>query len=320
MPYFLFVRSSQTPLYGCLFLSLQLLLACNNNASKPPANSDIYRTDITLGYDLEKADEEIKLSNKLREISGLTYVPKKGLVAVQDEKGALYWLNKKGEIDKVIDFSADGDYEALAFEEAFLFALRADGVLFEIDRWEKNKKKAKTRVINTNLGEINDTEGLAYHPTENQLWIACKGSAAIGSERYYERAIYAYDCSLDSFLVEPIFVITRKQLQRFIRQTMRQHPDYGFYKKMLRKQKPNMPLQPSAIAIHPITQDIYLLCAAGNSLLVLNPSFEIKALWHLSPEVFEQPEGLAFHPKGDLFLSSEGQKKRARIYQFKYRP
>jgi uncharacterized protein YjiK len=274
--------------------------------------------DKALGYDLEKADEEIKLSNKLREISGLTEVPKKGLVAVQDEKGALYWLDKKGEIDEVVDFSADGDYEGLAFANEFLFALRADGVLFKIDRWKK--KKPKTTVINTNLGEINDTEGLAFHPTKKQLWIACKGSAAIGSERYYERAIYAYDLTLDSFLVEPIFVVTRKQLQRFTRQTMRQHPDYGFYKKMLRKTKPNMPLQPSAIAIHPITQDIYLLCAVGNSLLVLDPSFEIKALCRLPSEVFEQPEGLAFDDDGDLFLSSEGQKKRARIYKFNYRP
>lgn len=320
MPHLLFVHRSQALYYSCLLFSLQLLLACSNNASKPPANSDTYRTDIALGYDLDKADEEIKLSNKLREISGLTYVPKKGLVAVQDEKGALYWLDKKGNIDEVIDFSADGDYEGLAFEKEFLFALRADGVLFEIDRWEKDKKKPKTRVINTNLGEINDTEGLAYHPIENQLWIACKGSAIIGKERYYERAIYAYDLALDSFLVEPIIVISRRQLQHFIRKNMRQHPDYGFYKKMLRKEKPNMPLQPSAIAIHPITQDIYLLCAVGNSLLVLNPSFEIKALCRLHHDVFEQPEGLAFNPEGDLFLSSEGQKKKARIYEFKYRP
>lgn len=306
--------------YSSLFPILYLLVACSNNAPKPPANSDSHRVDLALGYNLEKADEEVKLSNKLREISGLTYVHKEGLVTVQDEKGALYWLDKKGDIDRVVDFSADGDYEGLAFEEDRLFVLRADGVLFEIDRWKKDKKKTRTRVINTNLGEINNTEGLAYHPEKKQLWIACKGSAVIGQERHYERAVYAYDLTLDSFFVDPLFVVSRLQLQAFVRQTMRQHPDYSYYKKMLRKEKPAMPLQPSAIAIHPLTQDIYLLCAVGNSLLILDKSFAIKGLCHLPEKDFEQPEGLAFNKKGDLFLSSEGQKKKARVYKFDYRP
>lgn len=302
--------------YIDLFLLTYLLLSCSNSAPKPPANSDSHRTDLALGYDLEKADKELKLSNKLREISGLTYVPNKGLVTVQDEKGSLYWLDKKGDIDRVAEFSADGDYEGLAFAEDYLFVLRADGVLFKIDDW--NKKKTSTKVMDTNLGEINDTEGLAYVPEQQQLWIACKASAAIGGERYYERAVYAYDLALDSFFVDPLFVISRQQLQKFINQTMRQHPDYSYYKKLLRKEKPNMPLQPSAIAVHPLTQDVYLLCAVGNSLLILNKGFKIKGLHHLNEQDFEQPEGLAFNEKGDLFLSSEGQKKRARIYRFDY--
>ncbi len=297
-----------------------LLFACANNSPKPPANSDSQRHDLALGYNLENAKKEIKLSNKLREISGLTYVPDEGLVTVQDEKGTLYWLDKKGDIDRIVDFSADGDYEGVAFQGKYLYVLRADGVLFEIDRWKKDKKKTRTRVINTNLGEPNNTEGLTYDPVSQQLWIACKGSAAIGQERYYERAVYAYDLALDSFFTKPLFSISRQQLKSFINKNMRQHPEFGYYKKMLRREKPTMPLQPSAIAVHPITQDVYLLCAVGNSLLVLNKAFKIKALCRLSDKDFEQPEGLAFNDKGDLFLSSEGQKKKARIYQFEYEP
>lgn len=306
--------------FSCCIFCAFLIFSCNNNAPKPLANSDSHRMDLALGYDFQKADKEIKLSNKLREISGLTYVPEEGLVTVQDEKGALYWLDKKGDIDRVVDFSADGDYEGLAFNGKHLFALRSDGVLFKIRRWQEEEKKTKTKVIDTNLGELNDTEGLAFHPEKEQLWIACKGSAAIGQERYYERAVYAYDLALDSFLVKPVLVVSRQDLQQFIRKNMRQHPDYSYYKKLLRKEKPTMPLQPSAIAIHPLTQEIYLLCSVGNSLLVLDKSHHIKSLCYLSPEQFEQPEGLAFNEKGDLFLSSEGQKKRARVYQFDYNP
>lgn len=305
---------------ACCLLSVFLFFSCNNTAPKPIANSEYLRMDLALGYDLQKPDKEVKLSNKLKEISGLTYVPEEGLVTVQDEKGALYWLDKKGDIDRVVDFSADGDYEGLAFNGKHLFALRSDGVLFKIRRWQEDKKKTKTKVINTNLGEINDTEGLAFHPEKQQLWIACKGSATIGQERYYERAIYAYDLTLDSFFVKPVFTLSRHQLQQFVRKNMRQHPDYSYYKKLLRKEKPNMPLQPSAIAIHPLTQEVYILCSVGSSLLVLDKSYAIKSLHYLSDEEFEQPEGLAFNEKGDLFLSSEGKKKRARVYQFDYNP
>lgn len=311
MPHFLYG--------GILLISAILLLACTSNVTQT-RDSDNFKNGLTLGYNLEKANKEVKLSNELREISGLTYVPKKGLVAVQDEKGALYWLDKKGNIDRVVDFSADGDYEGIAFEGNRLFVLRSDGVLFKIDHWKKDKKKTKTQVINTNLGEINDTEGLAYHSEKKQLWIACKGSATIGTKHDRKRAVYVYDLTLDSFFVEPLFTISHSQLKSFINKNMRQHSSYSYYKKLLRKEKPTMPLRPSAIAIHPITQDIYLLCAVGSSLLVLDKNFVIKALCHLSDKTFEQPEGLAFNEKGDLFLSSEGRKRKARLYKFDYNP
>ena len=49
-------------------------------------------------------------------------------------------------------------------------------------------------------------------------------------------------------------------------------------------------------------------------------SHNIKHVKRLSQKKFEQPEGLTFTSNGDLFISSEGQKKKARIYKFNYFP
>lgn len=288
--------------------------SCSNGTT--PTRSS---TAPIVDYQLNAPAKTFKLEKKLREISGLACYKDEFLCAVQDEQGNLYQLSKKnGAVKHKVDFSADGDYEGLACYQDRLFALRADGVLFELEDWE-DEKKAQTRVINTNLGEINDTEGVAYDPRTQQLWIACKGSAQIGQSVHQERGVYAYDLALDSFYTTPVFTISRKQVYRYIKQHLKTSPHYSFYKKLFKKAKPDLPLQPSAIAIHPITEDIYLLCAVGNSLIVLRRDFSIRHLYYLSSKLFEQPEGMTFDSKGNLYISSEGVKKKARIHYFPYR-
>ena len=183
----------------------------------------------------------------------------------------------------------------------------------------QDEKKAQTRVIDTNLGEINDTEGIAYDPRTQQLWIACKGSAQIGQSVHQERAVYAYDLTLDSFYTTPIFTLSRKQVHRYIKQQLKTSPHYDFYKKIFKKERPNLPLQPSAIAIHPLTEDVYLLCSVGRSLVVLRRDFSIRQLYYLPEALFEQPEGMTFDSQGNLYIASEGVKRKARIHYFPYR-
>lgn len=298
-----------------ILLLLGLLGACSNGTT--PARPHL--SSSTVDYQLDAPSKTFKLEKKLREISGLTCYNDEFLCAVQDEQGNLYQLSRKdGAIKHKVDFSADGDYEGLACYKDRLFALRADGVLFELTDWE-NAQKAQTRVINTNLGEINNTEGITYDPRTEQLWIACKGSAQIGQQVEQERGVYAYDLTLDSFYTKPVFTLSQKKVHRYIKHYLKNSPHYPFYKKLFKKERPNLPLQPSAIAIHPITEDIYLLCAVGSSLIVLRRDFSIRQLYYLSHELFEQPEGMAFDSQGNLYISSEGVKKRARIHYFPYR-
>ena len=86
----------------------------------------------------------------------------------------------------------------------------------------------------------------------------------------------------------------------------------------MKKSKKEIIIQPSAIAVHPITKHYYILSAMSNSLVVVNRQNKIMHIKRLSRKRFEQPEGLTFSTNGDLFIASEGLKKKAKIYKFDY--
>jgi uncharacterized protein YjiK len=303
------------------FLILALFyFECKNSVAKKSSVNISTSTKDSFHYDLNQPNTKFKLTKKLKEISGLTCFKDKWLVAVQDERGAMYLIDiKSGEIKDIIKFSKDGDYEGMACNDNIFYVLRADGVLFEIHDWQ-NKKKVKSKTIKTNLGTINDTEGLAYDPVSNDLIIACKGSSAIGKQVHKSRAVYAYDLDSASFNFTPVCTITRKTFKKFIKDNLADNPEYKPYKKEIKKAKKNIIIHPSAIAVHPVTKNYYILSAISNTLIVMDRNSNIKHVKRLSKKKFEQPEGLTFSTNGDLFISSEGLKKKARIYKFDYIP
>jgi len=148
-------------------------LATNNTLFKNTKNSSTSDSIIVMSfnskfaYNFDAPNEKFKLSKELKEISGLTCYKDKWLAAVQDEKGAIYLIDMNtGNTENVIEFSADGDYEGITCVKERFYALRADGVLFEIKNWKDKQKKVQTKVIDTNLGERNDTEGLTFDLTK----------------------------------------------------------------------------------------------------------------------------------------------------------
>ncbi len=299
-----------------IFMVSSLLLlqsACNSTSN----SSFSTMQDVSLPYKLREPDETFKLSDKLKEISGITCYKKKYIVAVQDEKGKLFLINRKnGEIKKKITFSADGDYEDVVLVGDLLYAVRSDGVLFEISDW-RDEDKITTKVLDTNLGEMNDTEGITYHAPSNALWVACKASGKIGEQEHGYRSVYQFELDTMAFDVEPVFTISRKQFKQYLKK-IKGTETYDPLKREMKEAKKDMPIRPAAIAIHPKSNDIYILSAVGNMLLVLNAGKEIRSISYLSPDQYEQPEGITFDKDANLYIASEGRKKKARLYRFDY--
>lgn len=239
-------------------------------------------------YRFDAPSASFDMPAELFEISGLTLLNDKQLGAIQDELGNLYVLDiESGKLVKTIRFAGTGDYEGIERVGERLFVLRADGMVIELTGWQSGK--IKPVAFDNDLGtKACNAEGLGADG--KGLVIACKEDNKNGRNSMYLYALQAAGLG-EATLVEldPAGVPGEKSLR------------------------------PSAIAQHPITGDMILLSSKRELLIALGPKGEVKDTWDIKPAKLEQPEGLAFLPNGDLFISSEGKKGPGRVMRFAYR-
>ena len=269
-------------------------------------------------YRINQPSRTYILSKELREISGLTYKGDHKLLCINDEQGYVFEYDiQKRKITQRIKFAKKGDFEAVEMMDNKVVALRSDGKLYFIN--DMSHSKSESIKVKTGLGSKNDTEGLAYDASNQTLLIACKGLAHKDSSYMDKRAIYRYSIKDSSLSEYPDILIDQRELE-----TILNLDAYTKFSNKLLKginpSKGNLTFQPSAIAIHPISRNIYVLGSVGKLLLVLNPQGELLAVNRLKRKIFPQPEGICFTPDGTLFISTEGKMMSGKIYQFDYKP
>ena len=288
------------------------LLGCGNGESS--TNASVARTAADqrdAPYRLDAPDARFELPDALDEISGLTMLDEQHLGAVQDEKGDLYVLDAAtGAVVHTHDFGGSGDYEGVERVREFVVVLRSDGRLFVIDDWTADASEARS--VETGLHGSCDAEGLAFDAEATRLLIACKESPGRGYRG--SRTIYAFDPSTNRLDPVPAFVIRRDALASegngvdvAVRSFVEPVIDFNAFK-------------PSAVAVHPLTGEVYVLSSVRKVLLVLDRSGALVAGWPLSESLLRQPEGLAFAADGTLFIASEADGGTAVVLRFDYRP
>ncbi len=249
----------------------------------------------TVPFNFSKPTLKIKLSKELKEISGLTWLGNNQVGAIQDEAGIIYVLNATtGKIEEKIKFSFPGDFEGVEMVGTCLYALLSSGKIYYFDR--SNPKNIQQ--LNTLLSWKNDAEGLGYDAKNHQLLIACKESGSILEAAFKGKSIFSLKISDYYFSETPLVTIKKSDIQKF---------------EAIEKFKP------SAIAVDPLTNDVYILSSVGKLIVVLNSNYTIKAVQKLPSSIYAQPEGICFSPNGDLFISNEGKKDKANLYRFKRR-
>ncbi|MEM1054663.1 MAG: SdiA-regulated domain-containing protein [Bacteroidota bacterium] len=281
--------------FSLLVVLAVLLAACTPSEDLPGASASAPRPDGstllgTVPYDLAQPDARFALEPRLREISGLAWLDSGRLVAVQDEDGDLFELDPEtGGVLRVTRFYNSGDYEGVALADDVLWVVESDGDLYRYDGTDEAEK------IDPGLKRSNDVEGLAYDAAQNRLLLALKGDP--GNDLEDVRAIYAFDLASGRLFPEPAYTLDRERL------------DSGADS-----------FKPSGLAIHPETDEIYIISADLRALIVLIPEGELQAAVALPVRLYPQPEGIAFAPDGTLFLSNEGGSGAATLLRFSPQP
>lgn len=278
-------------------------LCCNSKSSDGQKTKDSTTTTATTAttttasveesnfqYNLAKPQKQWTLDPSLLEISGIAWMDKSHLLAIEDLTPNLYVLNldKDGSIESKMPFmstdKAKFDIEDVTLANGIAYVLWSHGDIYQVQNWQK-KPEAKT--WETGLSKDNNTEGLCFDPVSGNLLVACKNEAGVADEKKSTRAIYSFDINKGQLNKEPFMVINRKDFKKI-----------GGDK---------IDFNPSAIAIHPKTKDIYVLSTKGTKCLAeFNRQGKLVSFQYIDKELMPQPEGMTFAPDGTLYISTEG--------------
>jgi len=260
-------------------------------------------------YDVTSPDQSMTLSDKLMEISGMTYDEDTNrLVVNNDEDGIIYYLDLDGHIVEEKSFKKDGDYEAIEKVGDDIVVAKSNGNLYFY-----NADVPETVKVNTDLSDNNDIEGLAYDEDYNLLLMACKGAALTEKKSKREKFIYAYNLKLEVLHEEP-FLVMRDAV----------HLSYVEYhiNDITQEQKEDLHKRvkgfaPSGLAINPINKDIYVLSARGSFAVVYDADHDFQDILFFDEKMMPQPEGICFSPQGEMFVSTEAdEESAAKIFRY----
>jgi len=259
-------------------------------------------------YDLSKPKKTIELPSFLNEVSGVSLCETQEVIwAVQDERGVIFKLDiENGAVIDSLPFWKKGDYEGIEIVGDNMYVLKSSGTIYKVQLTGKDSLSIEK--FNHHLEKEDDAEGLGYDQKKQQLLIACKNG------KNGERKIYPFDIQLDSLFEEPRFIISKKEAMAYLSA----HPELKKWKKLHKKFKDKLEFAPSGVAVHPKTQDIYVLSSQGKTLVVLHADGQIAHMEKLEKEIHPQPEGICFDQEGNLFISNEGKEKDGvgKIYKF----
>ncbi|MBN2703014.1 MAG: SdiA-regulated domain-containing protein [Pontiellaceae bacterium] len=274
-----------------LVLAIAGANACSSNSTHP---SD--------PYNLDDPSALYSLPALLKEISALAYLDSTNLLCVQDELGELFVYNLKTRtITKRFQFGGNGDYEGLAMVDDTVYVLRADGMLFEIKGYSSSS--LSTMAYSTGIS-AKDNEGLCCDPAKKRLLIASKTRSKKEDSSKNKRFIHAFNLETKTLEEAPAFILDLEELA--LRAKEAGIKDVFEDK----KKKTVLKLNPSAIGIHPVTGDLYLLSGPNHLLLVFDAAGNLLKMEQLDKKAFNQAEGITFDPDGTLYISNEGTEKK----------
>lgn len=255
-------------------------------------------------YDFREPDLVLELPGELDEISGLEW-HQGSLLSLQDENGIVFYLDpESGSIEDTLKFDKKGDTEGLCVMNNSIFALQSDGDIFMVEGMDND------RVTRFKTGLDKDCEGLCAWSATNEILIACKERG-----KHSDRDIYAISIERLVKKKKPRFKfgIDANEVMAYL------EADSSLNQSRLSKKGRDL-VKPSGIAEHPLNHNLYVLSGNSGLLVELGHDGQLLAVFPLPTEFLPQPEGIAFSPNGDLFISSErADLDTAHLLRFSYK-
>lgn len=253
------------------------------------------------GYNLS-SPEKHNMPEALLEISGFAFSngnPSK-IYAQQDEEGKVFTLSLGSKKYQHTKFAKDGDFEDIAIAWGKVIVLKSNGDLFSFPLDETTNEHAEKVTHTKSVLPKGEYEGMYADAKQNKLYVICK------------------ECGIDKNTKQTSGFILSPQPGAFFKLTGTFKIDVSNVSKLSGRKKGTF--HPSALAKHPLTGEWYLLSAINKTLVIADGQWNIKDLYPLSVNEFNQPEGIAFDQNANLYISNEGSDTQyGNILKFNYK-
>lgn len=260
------------------FVFSSTILSCESGKKKNKVKVSV---NDSSRYDLDNP-VKIKLPGSLDEISGIVFYPKdSSLFAIKDEAGILYkiFLTKKNMIAEW-RFDKKRDFEDLVVHDSVFYVLISNGDIETIQF--SAGETIQTTLTTFPEGMKNEFESMYYDDSLQLLILVCKDCNKEANEPVN---VWGYNITTKEYArmdsVISILPVTQDDKGKEIK------------------------LRPSAAAINPVTNELYVLASINKLLIVTDRTGKLITTYELDPDIYPQPEGMAFTPWGDLIITNE---------------
>lgn len=234
------------------------------------------------GYDLEHPRIILLAQQDLNEISGIVYYPKDTSVfAISDESGYLFKIfpDRNKTLVQKWKFGINHDYEDLQLVDSTFYILASNGNIVGVTFSKTAPMKVDHYTIDN---QKNEFESLYYDSTLNALILVCKNCK---KDKKANVSTASFDITSGTYKKGP-YKIDVKKITALAK---------------IDKEK----FKPSAAAINPLTHELYILSSVNKQLVIADSNGNPQQVYALRPSIYNQPEGIAFTPRGDLLISNE---------------
>ena len=268
-------------------LKIICVLACTTALTSCAQQQKEPKNIIPTGYDLSNP-KKYNMPEALLEISGFAFHngDTSNVYAQQDEEGKIFSLKLGVKKHADTKFAKNGDYEDIAIAWDKVIVLKSNGNLYTFPFSELGKKHAENVTETKSILPKGEYEGIFADAKANKLYVLCKECKQDANQKITSGFVLELQPDNQFKLVSEFKI------------------DVSNLDKLSGRKKGTF--HPSALAKNQTTNDWYIVSAINKVLIITDSSWKVKGSYHLSSNIFGQPEGIAFDKYNNLYISNEG--------------
>ncbi len=256
----------------------------------------LFRPNTPKNYNLRRP-VRMFLEAKLNEISGIFFLKTENrLIAIADDKKKIYSLSLNGKVKDYYDPELpSADFEDVVKVDSTVYTLISNGTIVVISKNDTGLASKEYPFWST---EKNDFETLYYDSTAKGLIVLCKTCALDKGKKM--KSSYRFDLVNNQFDKTPYYTIKTKEVADALKDG---RADF----------------KPSAAAINPLDNKLYILASSGNLLIIADKMGKVENAYRLNPTLYPQAEGICFAPNGDMYISNESKLGKPTLLKLVYK-